>query len=177
MSASLFAQAMREFFHHHGAWPAAYYEERLAKVYSKILDPGDRAVDVGAHSGFHATRILDCIGPSGHLICVEPLPEIFSQLQENLKGPSDNVTFFNGVLSNENNSNISFQRAVGLPGESGLKERARYGVPGTKTETLSVQSKRLDDIVSDHNALKYIKIDTEGESLPYFLQDNAQCAI
>ena len=60
---------------------------------------------------------------------------------------------------------VSFTRAVGLPGESGLRERRRYALPDTKLETLTVDSRSIDDFVSPGEPLKYIKIDTEGAEL------------
>ena len=164
MSASLFAQAMRELFHYHNAWPAQYYEERLAIIYGKWLRAGDHAIDVGAHNGFHASQILDCIGPNGQLTCVEPLPEIFAQLKAVLHGRCQNVKFFNGALSSTEGK-VTFRRAVGLPGESGLKERQRYGLPDIKVEEITVECRRLDDLAADCEALQYIKIDTEGAEL------------
>lgn len=91
MSASLFAQATREFFHHHSAWPAQFYEDQLAITYSKILDPGDYAIDIGAHTGFHSKKILESMGTTGKLTCVEPLPEIFESLKENCIDPAESA--------------------------------------------------------------------------------------
>lgn len=163
MSASLFAQAMREFFHHHHAWPAQYFEERLAQIYRNVLEPGDIAIDIGAHTGYHASRMLDAVGETGHVVCIEPLPEIFQQLTENLAGYS-NATLFNGVVSDVEGE-VTFQRAVGLPGESGLKERKRYDKPGTTTETITVRSTTLDDVAALLDKVNFIKIDTEGAEL------------
>ena len=164
MSASLFAQATRELFHHHGAWPAQYYEDRLASTYAKILKSGDCAIDVGAHTGFHAERIHDCIGSTGKLTCIEPLPEIFSQLEANFQKRAGDITLFNGVLSNTEGK-CTFHRAVGVPGESGLRERQRYNVPGTQTEMITVELRRIDDLIAPGDPLKYVKIDTEGAEL------------
>lgn len=163
MSASLFAQAMREFFHHHHAWPGQFFEEQLAKVYSKFLEPGNVALDIGAHTGYHSTRILEGIGPRGAIYCIEPLPEIFEMLSCNLK-PYGNATLVNGVLS-DREGELSFQRAIGIPGESGLRERQRYDLPNVTTETITVKSTTLDRFTQSFSRLDYIKIDTEGAEL------------
>lgn len=164
MSASLFAQATRELFHHHSAWPAQFFEDRLAITYSKILEPGDNAIDVGAHTGFHAKQILDRIGEAGKLTCVEPLPEIFKILTANLKDRPGNIVLFNGVLS-DTLGEVTFTRAIGLPGESGLRQRRQYAIPDTKIEEITVESRSIDEFLSPDEPLKYIKIDTEGAEL------------
>ncbi len=163
MSASLFAQAMREFFHHHRAWPVDFFEQQLSNTYSRFLEPGNVVFDVGAHTGYHAIRVLEQIGETGEVYCFEPLPEIFEQLNTNLSR-FKNARLFNGVLS-DTIGKLSFERAIGLPGESGLRKRQRYDLPDIRTETLIVQSTTLDDMTTGIKRLDYIKIDTEGAEL------------
>src|SRR5215471_14471698 len=50
------------------------YEEMLRSAYSRFLSPGDIVFDVGAHAGDHTRFFLDLVGPSGNVVCFEPLP-------------------------------------------------------------------------------------------------------
>lgn len=155
---------MREFFHRHQAWPASFFEEQLALTYSKILTQGDSVVDVGAHTGFHSQRFSSLIGSSGHLVCVEPIPEIHRQLQRNMLEAEARVEFFEGVLSDRPGT-LDFLHVPENPGESGLKERKKYGVPEVSFQRLSVIASTLDDIAANKPNLRFVKIDTEGAEL------------
>jgi len=50
--------------------------ERLAEW----VKPGDWAIDVGANIGHYTARLAELVGPGGHVVAFEPLPENFAIL-------------------------------------------------------------------------------------------------
>ena len=55
------------------------YEPDLAYL-KYLLRPGDTVIDVGASIGIHTKILSRCVGESGHVLSVEPLPETFALL-------------------------------------------------------------------------------------------------
>jgi FkbM family methyltransferase len=137
------------------------FEARLQQLYERFLRPGDTCVDVGAHTGRHTVPMARCVAPQGRVFAFEPIPAIADQLAENVKalGPESNVTLYRYALCDEEGES-DFVLAVDNPAYSGLRERT-YDTP-TKLATLHVLTRRLDDILANLDALRYVKIDVEG---------------
>jgi len=59
---------------------------------------GDRVLEVGAGSGYHAATLAEQIGPRGHVYTVELVPELVRVARSNLEkaGYSDRVTLVEG---------------------------------------------------------------------------------
>ena len=52
------------------AWPD--YKGNIPKLCTALLQPGDRAVDIGAAAGQEATAMAESVGPTGTVVMVEP---------------------------------------------------------------------------------------------------------
>jgi FkbM family methyltransferase len=50
---------------------------------ARLLRPGMVCYDVGANVGFTAVLAAKCVGPSGRVVCFEPLPENAAQIRVN----------------------------------------------------------------------------------------------
>src|SRR5687767_3344890 len=59
---------------------ALVFETIIAKLYSALLRPGDVCVDGGANRGLHTGRLARCVGPTGQVIAVEPIPSLSKEL-------------------------------------------------------------------------------------------------
>ncbi len=59
---------------------------------------GDRVLEVGAGSGYHAATVAEQVGPEGHVYTVESVPELVSAARSNLEkaGYSDRITLVQG---------------------------------------------------------------------------------
>jgi protein-L-isoaspartate(D-aspartate) O-methyltransferase len=68
----------------------------MVGIMAEALDvkPGQKILEVGAGSGYHAAVIGEMIGPSGHLYSVERIADLASRAMENLDkvGLSEIVT-------------------------------------------------------------------------------------
>ena len=59
---------------------------------------GNRVLEVGAGSGYHAATVAEQIGPRGHVYTIESVPELVKVARSNLEraGYSDRVTLVEG---------------------------------------------------------------------------------
>jgi FkbM family methyltransferase len=69
------------------------YEPDCCAVIRCHVKPGMRAIDIGAHLGYHALLLKKQVGAQGEVICFEPLSDNRSRLQRNLQlnGYGDSV--------------------------------------------------------------------------------------
>ena len=142
------------------------YEAQVQKVYETILNPGDVAIDVGAHLGRHLIPMARCVAPTGRILAFEPLP----MCREYLTATFDQgcaelrpVVTIHGCALGESSGQAEFVIARDAIAYSGLKERT-YDVP-TTVEKIPIEVRRLDEFAQDLRSLAYIKIDAEGGEL------------
>jgi FkbM family methyltransferase len=65
-------------------WVYGSFEDYVARLFSYLVRPGDRCVDVGANIGLHTVRLAKLAGPQGEVIAVEPDPEIARRAAGNI---------------------------------------------------------------------------------------------
>lgn len=135
------------------------YEEVLEKNYSKLINPGDTVVDIGAHVGRHLEVFERLVTETGSLYGFEPLKKQYGYLTETFQ--AENVRLFNLALSNFNGE-TEFWECENYPEESGLKQRVVYNREDARLKSIKVQVKQLDDFMDCFTRLDYIKLDAEG---------------
>jgi FkbM family methyltransferase len=127
------------------------YEPTSLKLLKRLISPGMKCIDVGAHIGFYTCLVSSLVGETGKVYAFEPMPDHYELLLKNLKENSFQriVKTFNVVCSdvngNVNVSKISNMFVVGH--NSGLQQE-------------TVESVRLDDLIED--TIDFVKIDVEG---------------
>lgn len=141
----------------------ADYEMILQKVYEAILETGDYAIDVGAHVGRHTFPIARKIAPDGKVFAVEPLPacqkELRQKIAEDYKDLDGVISLYPYALS-DYEGHSEFIITVDAPGYSGLRERTLDF--NTRSKKIQVEIRKADNLFSNLDFLKYIKIDAEG---------------
>jgi FkbM family methyltransferase len=65
-------------------WVYGSYEAHIARLFSYLVRPGDRCLDIGANIGLHTVRLAKLAGPGGEVIAVEPDPQIARRATENI---------------------------------------------------------------------------------------------
>lgn len=130
------------------------YDEQTIRIIGQVVKPGQVAIDVGAHVG-DVLRHMVAASDARHL-AFEPLPELAAGLRRDFP----TVDVHEIALSTEKGT-VSFQRVVTNPAYSGLLLR-HLDREGEKVETITVQTKPLDDIVDLSSRVALIKIDVEG---------------
>jgi FkbM family methyltransferase len=140
--------------------PNDEYETILERFYRSILGQGDTAVDIGAHVGRHTIPMSDCVGDIGIIFAFEPLPHLYSKLVNTLiTTEKKNIRLFNLALSRETGE-ADFIHVEDAPGLSGLMHRTSQD--GHIVNKIRVKLEMLDNVVTTHRPVKFIKIDAEG---------------
>lgn len=131
--------------------------DRLTKaIFKRFMAPNSNAIDIGCHKG----EILDLLiryAPQGNHVGFEPIPDFFGDLKNKYAGKA---TIYPYALSNESGT-TQFNFVKNAPAYSGIKQR-EYKVDQPDIATLSVELKRLDDVISPNTRVDLIKIDVEG---------------
>jgi FkbM family methyltransferase len=127
------------------------YEPSSVELLKRLIAPGMKCIDVGAHIGFYTCLVASIVGESGKVYAFEPMPAHYDLLLKNIEenGYQEIVKPFNVVCSdvngNMNVSKISNMFVVGYKGSS---------------EQVSVEAVRLDDFIVD--TVDIVKLDVEG---------------
>lgn len=135
------------------------YEEILAEGYRGILKQGDVAIDIGVNHGFHFDQIKECVGPTGHVVGFEPVPDFIDVVRAR---HGQGVDLRQKALSSESGRG-QFLHMTKAIGESGFKERTNEADRGAVP--IEVEISTLDLEFPDLDRLSFIKIDVEGHEL------------
>jgi FkbM family methyltransferase len=134
----------------------------------RLAEPGEVALDVGANIG-HMTSVLSAaVGPGGRVVAFEPHPELFPQLEANVRrwrelAASSQIDLHNCAVSSREGV---AELVVGPWFDWNQGAATLEPDPDEDPEslrTIEVQTVRLDDAVRDDVGLA--KIDVEGHEL------------
>ncbi len=127
----------------------------------KVFEPkqGEVFVDVGAHIGLYTLRAAREVGPTGRVIAVEPDPQSYCILKDNVAlNNLHNVLVVNAALSDASGQKTFY--ACTDPSLSGfeLQSNARL------REVRTVKTLTLDELVriAEVSDVNWIKLDVEG---------------
>jgi FkbM family methyltransferase len=122
----------------------------------KSLQPTANCIDVGAHKGDILKEILlSC--PQGKHYAFEPLPYLFEELKKNF---SKKAAVYPYALSDENGT-TQFNYVITNPAYSGILKR-KYDRPVEEDTLITVEQRKLDDVIPAEIPVHFIKIDVEG---------------
>jgi FkbM family methyltransferase len=147
------------------AFVVGAFKPDLQKFMELNLKRGNAFYDVGANVGFFSLLAARLAGPEGSVISFEPIGENVSKLSENVRrNQFDNVRIIPNALGSANGER-TFQLSES-PTWGKLKGVAQE-VPNKYTSDITVQVRRLDDLVGGENLPPpdFIKIDVEGAEL------------
>lgn len=143
-----------------------YWEEWVVRGLSNYLQPGMRAIDIGANMGFYTILLAELVGPTGHVTAFEPWPPYHALLKRNLE-----MNGFEGRTTVE---------ALGVHAAASMKSLAFDPTYGTGTvrntplgpesnlangdiATLDVRCVSLDEyLAANPQSIDFIKIDSDG---------------
>lgn len=92
------------------------YEPNETKVLSRIIQPGDTVIDIGANFGWYTTLFTHLTGEKGEVHSFEPVSQIFYELQRNVKlNSSSNNVFLNQQALGDKVCRIQMHVFSGLP--------------------------------------------------------------
>jgi len=140
------------------------YEQKLEDFYSRILRPGDIAIDVGAHSGRHTLPMMTSVGAEGAIFAFEPIPHIRRTLEQRIAGHQHaSIVHSHSCALADAPGEAVFEVVNEFPEYSGLRER-RYDGNVTRTQ-IQVVIDTLDRVLPVDIGVRFIKVDCEGAEL------------
>ena len=122
-----------------------------------VLRPGMRAIEAGANRGVTAVAISRQIGAQGHLYALEPVPEFYTELKENLRrNGAENVSIHPLALG-ERRGRIQFYKHGGGSGIT----------PAQDAEVFSAQATTITDFLAEQGGdrIDFLNLDCEGSEL------------
>ncbi|MBE9222219.1 FkbM family methyltransferase [Cyanobacterium stanieri LEGE 03274] len=143
-----------------------YWEMWITEAITDAIQPGWHCIDIGANHGYYSLIMADIVGSSGHVIAIEPNPNIEKLLRRTME--------VNGFLGN--NSEV-IQMAVAdeidktvnlyLPEGRGINGSICAGVSEeelsqNQDNVFPVQTTTLDELTKDWQKVDFVKIDAEG---------------
>jgi FkbM family methyltransferase len=148
----------------HGA-----FEPDTLRFYSKIIQPGDVVIDIGANIGAHTLHFAKLVGPKGKVLAFEPTDYAFSKLKKNLSlNPhlQARVIAFQTLLESGENKKPTF-----LPSSWDLTEnpeKQKHPVHlGTYNTLENASVSTLDSILKtlEIPKVQFLKMDVDGYEL------------
>jgi FkbM family methyltransferase len=135
-------------------------ESEVQAVLCECLKPGDIFVDVGANFGLHTLLGASCVGPTGRVYAVEPIPFNQYLLERNiaLNDFQERVTVIPMAAADTAGGFLEMHGAnEGLTFAASLGKSANAGV------SVKVRVTTLDECLKDRpRPVNLIKIDVEG---------------
>jgi FkbM family methyltransferase len=133
-------------------------EPGVRRVLARELRPGDVAVDAGANVGIHAVSMAAAIGPSGRLLCFEPVPHIAAALERTLR--------LNGFGERSKVHSLALADATGhqalfVANHSPRSSLVRPTGPAAGN-LVDVELTTLDEVAGAGGRIDLVKIDVEG---------------
>lgn len=127
-------------------------EELEFEQLQKIIRPNDHVVDIGANVGHYTLLLAKLVGEGGRIIALEPIPDTFRLLSENVAfSSSRNITLINGAIYSE-------CKEVGFT----VPANNYYQSHMSDNGEIRVMCFTLDSLIPVDWSTDFIKIDAEG---------------
>jgi FkbM family methyltransferase len=141
-------------------WAFGGFEKHFAELFARLVQPGDRCIDVGANIGLHTVRLARLVGAEGEVIAIEPDQELARRAEHNLElnQASAQARVITAAASDRSGDTVQLYRpdtADTNRGRASVMHHAYLTGPAATVPTVT-----LDEISPGPVAL--IKIDVEG---------------
>jgi FkbM family methyltransferase len=133
------------------------YERFTRKLFQRALEPGMRALDVGANIGYYTLLAANAVGSTGKVYSFECDPANARFLRHNVKlnGVADVVTIVPKAAT-------SHAGVVQLFADRTNSLLSSLVVEGQATASIEVESTTVDDAISPLERIDVAKVDVEG---------------
>ena len=132
------------------------YEPETTHLITRMLQPGDTFVDVGANNGYFAILAGQRVGPEGTVVAVEPNPAAVARLQRNVQlNHLEGTVRILPVALGDTNGEATLYVSTFEDGWASLEAFRGSGPP------IPVRVSTLDGALDPQESL-FLKVDTEG---------------
>ncbi|HYR05752.1 MAG TPA: FkbM family methyltransferase, partial [Gallionella sp.] len=138
------------------------YDRQATEIIQRVLATDSNCLDVGCHQGQFLKEFVHH-APAGRHFAFEPIPRLAERLQQSFPG----VEVFPYALSDKSGE-ATFYVIPDSPALSGLNAREFVARDKARQE-ITVQVRRLDDIIPRDLKIDLVKIDVEGAEGPVIL--------
>lgn len=136
--------------------------EREVALLTQLVNPDSIAIDVGANIGSFSFALLKCLGPSGRIIAIEPIPELAAGLAIAIHRLNLPVELHVCAVSDRSGEGVMDVPRHGRP----LYALARLRFAGSENTERKVAIATLDEIAGNlDKRVSFVKIDVEGHEL------------
>ena len=126
----------------------------------QLIQSGDTVLDIGGNIGVYTRFCSEFVGPSGHVITLEPVPQTFAYLQSNVRALGlRNVELKNVAASDRNSDDARMFVPDYATGGENLYEASL-----SDKGNVPVKTARLDELFPELHP-SFIKIDVEGHEV------------
>jgi len=151
-------------------WYYGIFDLAVAEVLTRLIDPGDTVVDVGANIGQMTSLMRWRSGQTGEVLAFEPHPELFRSLEELVQSGGASsalapVRLFRTALSDCTGS-AWLDPGPRWETNQGLSRIVHHSDRGT--EKFPVELRRLDELLAADVQIGLMKVDVEGHELAVF---------
>ena len=140
-----------------------YYEYGLTNLIRRTLQPGHTFIDIGAHVGYYTVMAGTLVGAGGSVHSFEPIPEIYSRLQENVAlNRLNNVRANEAAICDKDGDLEIFLPKAGNTGTGSIVRQ-----PNSSETSIRCPAMTLDSYVRREaiERIRLIKLDIEGGEL------------
>jgi FkbM family methyltransferase len=130
----------------------------------RLADPGEIVVDAGANIGCMTAALARAVGSDGTVWSFEPHPELFEELQWNVRRWSGPSMKPRQLALSSAAAVLTFETPSGFEQNRGLS-RATTRLPPASSEGLVVSATTLDTVFETGPPPAVVKIDVEGHEL------------
>lgn len=136
-------------------------DPKLSAVFKRVLRTGDRAADIGANIGITSFAMSKLVGPQGHVIAVEPNPDLCANLSASIERSGiDNIRLMRCAVA-ERADRLTLHVPPKNAGKGSLYNRLK----GSVAKQYEVDVVPLAQVLEECGPLRLMKVDVEGAEL------------
>jgi len=136
-----------------------YWESWITVAIARILKPGWYCVDIGANHGYYTAIMADAVGPTGHVLAIEPNPQLLELLKLTLEvnGFQRHTATLQKAASNTDRQSVYLTIPRNRTAAASLYLEATASDERVEVETIT-----LDNVTREWPHVDLVKIDAEG---------------
>lgn len=136
-----------------------FWESWITQALSRVATTGQRCIDLGANYGYYSLLMAQAVGPSGHVLAVEPNPRVADLLAQTLElnGFSGWSTIVQAVVTDRSGDQVELFVSRDHAMNASIFGAGQPGAAPIVASTVTV-----DDLTSEWDRVDLVKVDVEG---------------